>query len=133
MIKFLHDLIVMAVDIMLEYFLQSSNKKSLADAAFTSRSQKQAQLNSQESKEEEMNRQCAIRYLREAKKCKENLVENIKDMLQIKNIRREDLEPILRKDFFRSFHIRQLLTKNFNPDAFGDEDVSEIHVASKKF
>jgi hypothetical protein len=70
-----------------------------------------------------MNRQCAIRYLREAKSNKINLLENIKDILKIKNIRREDLEPIVKKEFFRSFNIRSLLAKNFDPEDLGDDDM----------
>ena len=79
--KFLSDLVFLSVDIMLDYFEKSSNKKALTEAAITTHSQRKATQTTTEAKEEEMNRQCAIRYLREAKRNKQNLIENVKDLL----------------------------------------------------
>ena len=78
-----------------------------------------------EAKEEEINRVCAIKYLEEAKRNSKNIVNNFKDMLPRNEVARADIEPLVKKEtFFRSFNIRQLLTKNFN--AVDDDTIDNL-------
>jgi hypothetical protein len=129
-ITFIEDLMFISVDLMLNYFKNNMPHQDPLQQGLLTKSQNKAYNTSHESKQEEMNRQCAIRYLMEAKKQKDNVLENIKDMLKfMTTVRRQDLEPIVRKEFSKTYNVRILLTKNFNP-AFEPEieiDKGEIN------
>lgn len=80
-----------------------------------------------------MNRQCALRYLIEAKKSKQNVLENIKEMLKFVNtLRRNDLEPIIKGEFTRTYNIRILLTKNFDPEKLEKDEIFDTKTQNAK-
>ena len=132
-IAFIQDLIYISVDLMLRYLKLSKQDKSLLDRGTTTQSQDNKAKTTSEAKEEEINRACAVKYLEEAKRNSKNIINNFKDLLPRKEVARADIEPLVRKEtFFRSFQIRQLLTKNFSAVEDDVDTLSEIQVQAYK-
>jgi hypothetical protein len=61
-----------------------------------------------------------------AKAGKENLIANFKDLISGNEVTKLELENLVKRDFFKQFHIRALITKNYNPLEGLDDDGAEI-------
>ena len=124
-IKFIKELIFIAIDLMLA-FLHKQEKVSLLDPANDRQGQQSTPQNNVGIKEEQIMKQKAIEYLQKARLNQANVIENLIELLPANNqISKAELVPILRKQFFRSHQIRILLTSNVPDDK--DED-SQIQI-----
>ena len=85
-IDFIEELMFISVDIILYYLQHCASSQDPLEMGITSRSQQAVHHKSPEAKQDEMNRQCAIRYLLEARRNKQNILENIKDMLKFNTV-----------------------------------------------